>query len=484
MIKRETIIEKFSTFLNFTDYDGRIVISWKSNHELLGNMNCLVESDREAKENFWAQYFLKSLKELSQENDNNADRHLFAYLQEMAFWVSQKTRRRFQSFQHRYTWEDFFQIANLAASNPAKLFEKFDSKLGTINGYAQKKLQGIINDIVYQDAEVRGRKYSDWGLLRKLSKNEQKEALLKAGLLEPELQCYLLVLSCFCEIYVPSVKIGTRSLPKPTNQQIEQIAARYNQLKHRLSGSTPQLDKVFDKNHIEAVLETCIKAARKYLTVEVVPIDNPKDIPDSVTNLLDTASQKEEWTQVNSILSKAFDDLPDVAKTMLTLWHGLELTQAEIATLLMDDPNKQYQVARQAKRSYRSLLAPFAQWKLSQAKADLNICLTDDAIARMKEPLDEWLANHCKTCFYSLLTEACNKNIGAEEKRLLQLYYRHKWSEQGLPEVNLKQRLQEILKHCIETTLHIALSSPSPADEIIAAFVEKWLQTIPPEIIE
>ena len=122
MKKREDIVQKFSTFLKFGDIPSGTVRErkslWQTDLRLERQMKRLVQSDVEAKAEFWAKYFLKTLRELSQaENSIDAgelascakgdgtiaspqtleisilipSRHLSAYLQEACFWAAQKS---------------------------------------------------------------------------------------------------------------------------------------------------------------------------------------------------------------------------------------------------------------------------------------------------------------------------------------------------------------------------------------------------------
>ncbi|MFY7806754.1 MAG: hypothetical protein ACOVQ7_25350 [Limnoraphis robusta] len=114
MNKRD-IVQKFSTFLSFGDRQ----FTWQADPQLEQQMKRLVQSDPEAKEEFWARCFLKTLREVSPpESSKEASalacsqtleistlitaRHLSAYLQEACLWAAQKSYHKYKFIRHKY----------------------------------------------------------------------------------------------------------------------------------------------------------------------------------------------------------------------------------------------------------------------------------------------------------------------------------------------------------------------------------------------
>jgi len=59
MKKRQTLIEKYSTFLKFINRNGSLATVWEPHAKLESNIKRLVELDPEVKEEFWTQHWLK-----------------------------------------------------------------------------------------------------------------------------------------------------------------------------------------------------------------------------------------------------------------------------------------------------------------------------------------------------------------------------------------------------------------------------------------
>jgi hypothetical protein len=496
MKPRTGLEEKFSTFLHFEDSQKRLVARWQTDPGLARNMSCVVASNPEAKEEDWARLFLKVIRDCY--SATPAGKHLSAYLQEVCFWVAKRIYLKYESYLPVHTELDCFQIASREASEPAKLLKNFNLDCeAPIKNYTQKRLEGKIEDELCKS--MQRRRCSDWGLLRRLSKKECRAALLQAGLLESHLEWHFLAWECFKTTYTPTEKAGGRRLPPPTEEQFQPIIERYNQLRSRLS----EPGSVVSSKTIQEMLKTCIDAARDYSQLAVSSLDELNYVSEpnaKLPDLLDTLGQVEEQQQfreqVRAVLSDAFAALRDESQKLLKLWLGLGLTQKEILTqeeiamvLMINDLQKQYQVSRLVDQWRRSLLTALAEWKSSQVPSELPPRLTNDDFKKMKADLDEWLENHCKTDFYSSVTIAFRNNLSADERELLQCYYRQQLDEQARPEANsrlssIKQQLQESLKHCVETMLNIALPSPSPVDDRINAFVEEWLQNNLPKFID
>ncbi|MBD2306481.1 hypothetical protein H6G17_13280 [Chroococcidiopsis sp. FACHB-1243] len=133
MKQREDIVQKFSTFFCFNSKN----CCWQAELQLEHSMQYLVQSDPDAKAEFWARYFLKVLREISltptfhsphptPHTQLRAEKHISAYLQEACLWAAQKTHKRLSYLRHKYLLEDYFQIANLASCLPAKLLKTFN----------------------------------------------------------------------------------------------------------------------------------------------------------------------------------------------------------------------------------------------------------------------------------------------------------------------------------------------------------------------
>lgn len=114
-----------------------------------------------------------------------AEKHLSAYLQEVCYQAAQKIQRQFQSIQRKYSLADSFQIGNLLVNQPAKLFRSFktDYQYSRLESYAKTAIFRFIGNTIYtQDIEAKREKFSNYGLLRDLNNKELKEALVSQGI--------------------------------------------------------------------------------------------------------------------------------------------------------------------------------------------------------------------------------------------------------------------------------------------------------------
>ncbi|MFM6454895.1 MAG: hypothetical protein ACKPH7_24180, partial [Planktothrix sp.] len=500
MNKRDNIIQKFSTFLGFGDRKA----IWQADPQLERRMKSLVESDPEAKAEFWAKYFLKMFRDLSQEGcpkftdfDNTKlytytdsitathskaleipsliiARHLSAYLQEACLWAAQKSYLKYKLIRYKYPLEEYFQIASSFTHLPAKLFKSFnlDHPRSNIEGYARTVLFRLIRDQLYQqDLEVKREKFSDYGLLRVLNAKELKESLLSHGIQQSKLDLYQIVWQYFNEIY-PHQREGYNCNLEFDNREIlTQIAEFYNQRINQLNLS----EKVAQEDTIQAMLASCIKAARNYRTKQFIPLEEYDNLSDPNPTPLEIVIQQEETQQIQLIISKLFATLPQVGKIILILWQGLELTQSEIATVVKSqypELQKQYQVARQLARYTKTILKQFViEWNQvnpSQAIQD------EQSLEIIKEALDECLHLHCQQLVTSILQNAIHEMSQGDQL----LVFTSKINTICDEVSRVKQTLINRFICNLEVELNLNKNALSLVNHKISNFVEQGLMSI------
>lgn len=224
MIRRQTVVEKFSTLLDAKSEDsfGNLITRWKLIPSLENNMRLQMESYVDAGTQFWARYWLFEARKANP--DPLAVQHLWAYLQEACYWAAKETCDQIHTFDMKRL--DYLQIARVAAIDPVAIFKKYDDSKGTtLETYGQFQLSRAILEVVRKGKEAAS--YSDWGLLRALSKKALKVALQKAGINEPQLSRCLLAWQCFNEIYTPTRV--RRQLQPPNPKELAAFAELYNQ---------------------------------------------------------------------------------------------------------------------------------------------------------------------------------------------------------------------------------------------------------------
>lgn len=478
MNQREDIVKKFSTFFCFNSKN----CCWQAELELEHSMQYLVQSDPDAKAEFWARYFLKVLREISSipthhshtiaqmyapathRSHLRAEKHISAYLQEACLWAAQKTHKRLSYLKHKYVLEDYFQIANLASCLPAKLLKTFNLEYSqsNIEGYAKTAILRFVSDKIYcQDIEAKRQKFSDYGLLKDLSAKELKEALILQGITSCQLDLHSLAWRCFDDIYQPDRSQVSRILEPPTQEDLQQIVAYYNKQRDRLNFPTA----IATTETIQAMLTTCIQAARDRRTMQFLPLDNYSNISDFIPTPLDTAIQIEEQEQVKSLIVKLFTSMPIAGQILFTLWQGLNLTQAEIAAIVQHkypEMQKQYQVARQLGRYTTKLLQDFLQ-EWNQLNPDTQV-QGDRDLEYLKNSLIECLRSHCVQSLNSIL-----------EKIKIQLFDENKVT--SFQEQEIQKNLIDCFYQELAVNMNTTKKSLSVAEAKIATFIHEWLKS-------
>ena len=460
MKKREDIVQKFSTFLSLCDRQS----IWQADPHLERQMKHLVQSDPDAKEEYWARHFLKMLRDLPQEEKMSrtipltltstlkTSKLLSAYLQEACLWAAHKSYQKFSFIRHKYPLEEYFQIASSIANQPDKLLKSYNLEhpRSKIEGYAKTAIWRFVRDKIYQqNLEARRGRFSDYGLLKDLNNKELKEALASEGINQQQIELYRLAWQCFNEIYQPQQSLGSRCIEPPTQQHLNQIANYYNQQLNRLDlPASPA-----DGEQIKSMLAFCIKAARNYRTGQFLPLEDYTNLSDPMPSFWDVAIQQEEMQQVQLIVSKLFAAIPEAGQTMLILWLGLNLTQTEIATVIKNkypELQKQYQVNRHLARYTKNLLRDFAkEWN------QVNLCnsLDDEQdLERISESLDQCLQSHCQKLLCLILSQVSDQ-------------------------IKLKEPAA-FVKHFIaklENDLKLPADALLSASKKVSFFVEQWL---------
>ncbi|MBV6626260.1 MAG: sigma-70 family RNA polymerase sigma factor [Rivularia sp. (in: Bacteria)] len=497
--KRKNVVDKFSSFICFTEDNHQIRLHWKIDAELKKNIQSKVKADPEAKESFWAQHFLKVLLVQSSTDNQNlvkiksqpclstAKKHFSAYLQEACFKAARDIYNEFKYIKHKYSLEEYFQIANIAASTPSKFFKNFNFERHQINieAYAITAFKRFIRNQIYrQDLEARRTRFSSYGLLKDLNARELTEALQAQSFSVQKIVSYRLAWQCFCEIFQITANNLNNRTRSPSQPQLLAIANYYNQRCNQLHLFNPLVTDI----EILEMLSTCIKAAKNYRHKQYLYFEeNYCAIAESTASVWDVMINKEECQQIEIILNNLFKHMPEQCQTLFNLWQGLNLTQTEIANLVKykyPELQKQYQVARQLKKYGRKILEEFAfQWNKTNPEISLN---DEKDIERIKSALDKCLQQYCQEMFLSALNDIWEAYSDEERQNIL-ISFNYKRSllvklqadESGVNNdsqpVN-SQLLEKFKKH-IETTMCLKKDSLSVVNYKIANIVNEWIQS-------
>ncbi|MEH2227257.1 sigma-70 family RNA polymerase sigma factor [Nostoc sp.] len=513
MKKREGIIQQFSSFLSLRNDHKNCNFVWQVDVDLERDISSLTQLEPDAKEEYWARYFLKILREVSPQellkicsqtenkqklnvstssaekiskSSSRAEKHLSAYLQEACLWAARKSYQRFKFIQHKYPLEEYFQIANSAIFPPAKLFKSFDFERSqsNIEGYAKTAVVRFISNTIYQkDLEGKREKFSNYGLLKDLTKKEMQEALTIKGINQNRINSYCLAWQCLDEIYQPNQRQGSRTLETPSAECFQAIASLYNERCNQLEF----IEAPVSKDRIQEILEICIQAARDYRTKSFLPLENYENLTDSRYTALDNLVQEEEWQQVSSLISNLFSTISETSQIMLILWLGLNLTQSEMAVVLKNkypELQKQYQVARQLARYNKILLKDFI--KESQ-NIYPEICLNDEKdIELIKESLDECLQSHCQKICKSALDKITQKwqiegktsvlELGLTDQEKIDKKLNVANLKVSLSRNEVNENLIEAFMYQLEIDMGLPKNSLVVVSNKLADFVDEWLK--------
>ncbi|BAZ17532.1 hypothetical protein NIES4071_94120 [Calothrix sp. NIES-4071] len=462
--KRDDTVQKFSTFLSFQGVNTHLNLIWQTDLQLERHIKRLVQTSSEVSPEYWAHYFVKIVKlyeesgqQLSPDCFNKATAHLSSYLQETCLWAAHKTLQRFSFIRHKYPLDELFQIANLAINPPSRLFKSFDIEhpQANLNAYAKTAILRFTSNFIYtQDIEAKREKFSDYGLLKDLTAKELKEALFARGI--NSIDCYYLAWQCFDEMHQPVYNPTSRAFNLPS-LQLERITSYYNQRCHEFklaSQSTAQ---------IQEILSTCISCARDYRTKKFTSL-NDYDITDYNPTLLETLIQHEEWQETQLIIKELFLALPEQAQLMLKLWHGLSLTQNEIAgaiTSKYPDIKKQYQVARYLGKCTRNLLNSLIyHWQMHSTEVKVD----DYNVEVIKDAMNDCLEVYTQQEFFDTLDRVAQTNIiDSISYSLIE------------NDNTIKQNLISALKAEIETSMHLDVNALDAVENKLAILFDNWL---------
>ncbi|PHV63278.1 hypothetical protein CSQ80_05955 [Cyanobacterium aponinum IPPAS B-1201] len=403
MQKRTNLVMQFSSFLCLKEESSSLITYWKITPELEQNMRQLLDQQEilAEEDDLIAQEFLEWLRD---NQDNLKKKHLIAYLQESCFFATKKVYQRFKNCWNIFTWQDYFQWANLLLASPTKLLAKYNQSLRyKLTTYARSKIESQLIDRAYQ--YMGWERASDWGLLRQLKSGTRKKCLqIIGGLKDSDLEKYLLVWECFNVVYSSKTIKKNQKLPPPSANHFLKITQEYNFIVKNKGANLPNINQ----EECNLIISNCIEFARQYCSPKIL------NSGEYTENLVDQVSvnvreekelQKEEYNQVDTILTNAFYELDLSQKILFELWKGLQLTQTEIAEIMGvnygEFVREQYQVTRQINSTRQELLEKLVR----EILADSQITITKQKFKELKNPLDQWLQEYCKEVLSQKITE-------------------------------------------------------------------------------
>ena len=386
MKPRQTVLEKFSTFLRFETDAYQLWLKDARQHR---RMSQGIQKNPEHLEEYWVVHW----HQVWQTSQPSSEGFLVAYLQEPCFWAVQKVQRRLMSLQMPLA--DLFQMA-IASSE--QVLNGFDSDQGfALSSYANVMFANAVRGSLRQQkaADL----CTDWTLLRKTSRKRMQQALQTLGLADIEQSQYLWAWDCFKQVYVPTQQAGYSTLPPPTSEQWDQMAQLFNQ--GRLTQCDPSTESQ-DGNAIATWIKASGKAVRAYLYPQQLSLNQPK-VSDAggeyLDDLLDednlqglellevkeaVQTRRQQQKELQAALSSIIQSLEPDSQKLLTYYYRDHLKQKAIAEALKI---QQYAVSRQLARVRKSILKGLAQW----SHEELHISLDSNLLNSMNTVLEDWL---------------------------------------------------------------------------------------------
>ncbi|NEP02751.1 MAG: hypothetical protein F6K58_29690 [Symploca sp. SIO2E9] len=519
----EQIIKRFSMciYLRDSHRGAETILVQAYNPTLKALMEDLVGSDPDASEEDWIRSFLKGLI-LSTKNYHTfllcpagisvtfihiifsslCQKLIFSYLQLICFYAARQISYKLKkspNVQLHYPLEECFIIACEATINPAKLFKKFDFSFNCpFHRYARTTLCNIIQNRVVRDLKLKSVKFSDNGLLRQLSKRELEIALTEYGIHRKDLKNYRLAWQVFKDLFeefYPSIssdgfRTNNPSTKALNNQQLSQIAARYNQQLRRLEFEI----KAVTGQEIKKLLATCVQAARASQNKRWVPLEEHGEIQDTASNSFASLIREErskELIQFKETILQQFKSLDQIAQACLMLWLGLDMNQSDLMVFLKVE--KQYQVSRQLQSHQKNILKAVTK---SYAQNYLSKTMTQQELNQIcKNKLDdikEYLTIYSQNFFSQILDKILSETISPEEKNILikvlnyggesiQVCSIDEKTSASASDIHsnfltIKHKIQLMFKALIDKKMSINLEESSSTDKYLAIFIDRWLQ--------
>ncbi|MBS0016138.1 MAG: group 3/4 sigma-70 RNA polymerase sigma factor [Arthrospira sp. SH-MAG29] len=477
MQKRTDLVAKFSTFLEVDDARDRLDLGWYCVPRLEHNMRQRRESDRTAKEEYWAKVILRE----ALASAPLAKEHLAAYLEEAAYWTVMKMGSKLEGYQLRKV--DFFCMAREATSQPLQLFGRYDDAKSGVKTFAGLTLEDYLSEQLFKGRERD--KYSPTGLLRSLSYLELENTLKKRRFSPENIQAYRLLLKCFKEKYVPTKQPGSRALQPPNSCQLQAIALYYNQWRSPdFPDLTPDQVEEYLKNFVDWVrgdAKVYFFSLEELLTKGE---EKPSDSPDFFQVSEDEQEPGKE-EELNQILSQLFEELTPKIKTLLELVYGLNINQGDLCNFM--GFQEQPKLSRFLKKTKQELLTKFAEY----AKKNWEINLSSPELNKLVKLINIWLEKHGSLRFHDLLNAKLGA-LDADDFRLLKLIYGCQLSladvseNSQLSQDEIKARikqievtLQDTLKSEVETLCSGGTKEMRSLHKRVVDFVEVYLQQAP-----
>ncbi len=400
-VPRRSFIEQFVTFLvpvenfagNIDRWQWRSEISLQRNFKLYQGQN---EQFHQWCEEQNIERLIQELLQIYQQDliaesqRELAKWHLAAYLEAPLYQAVQDRFKAFKDYQFpTNTWEHYLHIAKCIAYEPeqvAHIYRRYAPGKYSLEQYFRLELASKIRDIFYQ--QTGQGKYSMWFALKRSSKSELKRGLLRTGVSDSYIPCYIAAKNSLFAVYSKSGKRWLEPTPVQYQQALDYLKRHYAASECSSLATNQEINKA----RFETLIAVCLRAIQTSVTIESLDADEDyhlhKSGQEDPLNRLENQQSSEEWQcqqqQIDAVLTNQIDQLDEIDRTILRLrsW-GMSQNQIAARTFL-----HQANVSRRYQRCQRYLLRSLTS--LLQKQFELSVSTTE-VLEHLENYITIWL---------------------------------------------------------------------------------------------
>jgi RNA polymerase sigma factor (sigma-70 family) len=349
--------ENFYMYLTIENNQAEVSLKWKSEIRLKNNFDfykarhsklasLLNQNNFREIIQFWVNMAVSDLP-LKEEWEpvnrvQKAWEHITFYCEECCYkaaisvWKDDTTK----------SWEEYVFLSRCLIYDFQRfqpILTKYNPDASALDTYITKILINTIKN------ETLVGKYSHWRLLVQTGDNKLKEALLRAGIYEPDISKFMFARKYFKQVYQMNkiqnpIKAG-KKWQEPDGNDFIQAAVFYNA--EKLLASTPHEVNVngdVTAKELKAWMNICINALYNY-PKSIVPSFSVEALEEkgnelenneallSIDNLEITQNQAKSTKITELALQNQFMKLKHEQQKILLLYYGLQLQQKQIAEI-------------------------------------------------------------------------------------------------------------------------------------------------------
>jgi hypothetical protein len=409
-----------------TSEQRRVLVRWRANVRLKGNIEALVQQNPQINEADLAKIFIDASQQFPPVEI--ARSHLVAFLSNFSYGSAARIKYELEQLNYLSAdiygfLQDLFQTAFEVALDPLDFFKNFKVEKSqavfwyfSLKGYTRRKMEGLLRDKVrtIEGFTTYGR--TNLGLAARSSEKRVISALRALGEPESKILSFVLAWKCFQE--ARTAKVIQVDLPQP--EQFQAIAQRYNYLKSKYP---EPLHPDLDGPTLEQWLKTIGVAVRRYCDRPVESLDvlaykfggettQGELLADEGTVLeINTLSSSEIQTELGALkqlIKTALQASDSELRQIFLFKYGLHLSQMQIGAELK---KHQSSVSRTQQKFEESLIKQFSQTFNPQSSS-----IDRASLLALRDYLNEYWQNYYAELMHHFFQESYRVLKGQFEK--------------------------------------------------------------------